>query len=79
LLGGPFGHCEGEKQYAAKAHFAIFGGVPLGLGVSASAFAAGSHGQGWNAERERDVGVSGTEAKIGAQTQMTVDCAQGFN
>ena len=49
LLGGPFGHGQGEQQHALQAEFAILGGVPLGQGVRAAAFAAGTHGQSGNA------------------------------
>ncbi len=44
LFGGPFGHGEGEEQDAAEAQFAVFGGIPLGLGVRAAAVAAGTDG-----------------------------------
>ena len=55
-----------------------FGGVPLGQGVGAAAFAACAHGQGRNAQRKGNVGVGRAEAEIGAQAQMAVDGAQSF-
>ncbi len=76
LLGGPLHHGQGQQQHPPQAKFAIFGGVPLGLGVRAAAVAARAHGQGRNAERERDVGVGRAQAQVGAQAQMTIDGAQ---
>jgi hypothetical protein len=76
LFGSQSGHCQGQKQYTAEAYFAVFGGVPLGLCVGAAAEAAGAHGQCRNAEGERDIGVCGSEAEIGAEAEMAVDGPQ---
>ena len=78
LACGPLQHGEGEQQHALEAQFAILRRVPLGLGVRAASLAARAHRQRGYAKRERDVGVGGAEAQIGAQAQMTVHGAQCF-
>jgi hypothetical protein len=51
--GSPLDHGQGEEQDAAKAEFAVDGGVPLSLGVSSAAIAAGAERNGGNAKGER--------------------------
>ncbi len=68
---------EGEED-AAEGGFAAGGVVPLAEGVDAAADAAGAHGDGGNAEREGEVGVGGADAGFGAEAEMAVDGAEGF-
>ena len=75
-LGWPIEHGEGEQEDARGPGSRSLGGVPLVQGVSAAAIAAGADGKGGDAEGERDVGVGGAEAEIGAQAEMAVDGAQ---
>ncbi len=67
---------EGEED-AAEGGFAAGGVVPLGEGVDAAAGAAGSEGEGGDAEGERDVGVGGADAGFGAEAEVAVDGAEG--
>ena len=76
LFGSPFDHGQGQQQHPPEANFAIFGGVPLGLGVRAAAVSSRAQRQSRNAQRERDIGVCRAQTKIGAQAQMPVHGAQ---
>ena len=78
LLRGPIGHRYSEEKNATEAENAVLVAVPLAYGVRARTFTACTHGKCWNAERDGNVGVSRAKAKIGAQSQMAVDGAQGF-
>ncbi len=67
-----------EQEDTAQAEFAVLVGVPLGDGVGAAALAACADGNGWNAAGEGDIGVCGAEAEVGAQAEMAIDGAEGF-
>ena len=76
LIRRPFQHGEGEKKHTLERELAVFRRIPLVQRVSVSAVAACAHGESRNAERERNVGVGGTQAEVGAQAEMAVDGSQ---
>ena len=76
LLGGPFGHGDGEKENATEAGFTVFVAVPLGESVRASAVAACAHGERGNAEGDGNVGVGRAETQIGLDAEMAIDGAK---
>ena len=73
--GGLDGVEEGEED-AAEGGFATGGVVPLLQRVDAAALASGANGDGGDAARERNVGVGGTEARFGAEGEVTIDGAE---
>ena len=71
------GGVEEGEQDAAQGGFAAGRIVPLGEGVDAVASAAGGQCRGGNVEGEREIGVGGAEAELGAEVEVPIDGAQG--
>ena len=67
------------KENALQAQIATLRAIPLGLGMSPTAFAPRADGNGGDAERKRDIGVSRSAVGSGADPEMEVygtDCGK---
>ena len=67
---------QGEKD-AAEGGLATGGVVPLLEGMDTSSSASGSNGYGWYLSGKRYVSVGGSEAKFGADGEVTVGGTEG--